>query len=93
MYEIKTTARFRKDLKAIAKDKNKNMQILKTVVDTLAAGQPLPAKYRDHALSGSLSRCRECHLQPDWLLLYEIRANIMVLALVRTGSHAKLELA
>ena len=93
MYEIKTTARFRRDLKAICKDKGKNLRILQEAVDTLAAGKPLPAKYRDHALTGSFSRYRECHLQPDWLLMYEICNDIMVLVLVRTGSHAKLGLA
>ena len=58
------------------------------VVDTLRHGQTLPEKYHDHALKGKLKDFRECHIQPDWLLVYLIEDDIFTLTLVDTGSHA-----
>jgi mRNA interferase YafQ len=63
---------------------------LETVVGLLAAGETLPPKYRDHALTGDMAGTRDCHITPDWLLLYRIEEGVLVLALTRTGTHADL---
>ena len=60
------------------------------VIDLLAHGQPLPAKYKDHALTGNYKGCRECHIQPDWLLIYEVEQEALFLYLIRTGTHSDL---
>ena len=57
---------------------------------TASAGEALEAKYRDHSLSGNYKGCRECHIEPDWLLIYEIDDGILVLMLYRVGSHSEL---
>ena len=88
-YEIKASATFRRELKKIRKQ-NKDMSTMQYVVDTLASGEPLPAKYRDHELKGNYKGCRECHVQPDWLLIYQIDENVLRLYLLRTGSHSEL---
>ena len=66
------------------------LDLLDEVVAMLASGQRLPEKYRDHVLKGNLSSFRECHIQPDWLLIYMIEDDILTLTLVDTGSHADL---
>ena len=63
---------------------------METVIDMLANEQPLPEKYKDHALTGDWKGFRECHIQPDWLLIYEINNNELILYLTRTGSHSDL---
>ena len=63
---------------------------LKAVIHLLKCGESLPAQYRDHALKGDFVGARECHIQPDWLLIYEVDDGELVLTLVRTGSHAQL---
>lgn len=63
---------------------------LETVIRLLADGSPLPEKYRDHALSGRWSGHRECHVRPDWLLIYRIEDKVLVLTLSRTSSHSEL---
>lgn len=88
-YEIKFTTQFKKDLK-LAKKQNKNIDLLFEVVKTLAEGGTLDAKYRDHELSGNYKGTRECHIDPDWLLIYEIRDEVLVLVLYRLGSHSGL---
>ena len=88
-YEVKFTAQFKKDLK-LAKRQNKNLDKLFEVVNLLANGNVLDAKYRDHDLSGNYKGTRECHIEPDWLLVYEIRENVLVLMLYRLGSHSEL---
>ena len=60
------------------------------VIEKLANGEPLDAKYRDHDLTGNYKGCRECHVEPDWLLIYEIINDIVVLLLYRVGSHSEL---
>jgi len=60
------------------------------VVEILLAGKQLPEKYQEHSLSGNWIEHRECHIQQDWLLLYHIKDNMLVLTLTRTGSHADL---
>ena len=64
--------------------------MLGVVVDMLAAGNELPEKYRDHSLSGNFAGCRECHITPDWLLIYEIANEELILYLTRTGTHSDL---
>lgn len=62
----------------------------KTVLDYLVRQEPLPSKYRDHPLTGDYSGFRECHIRPDWLLIYKIEEEILTLTLTRTGSHSEL---
>ena len=66
------------------------MQLLKDVLDTLQNGEPLDVKYRDHQLSGKYSKFRECHIQPDWLLIYHVNGDALVLTASRTGTHSDL---
>ncbi len=88
-YTVKPTAQFRKDLKRMQKQ-HKNMDLINQILKMLANGEPLPPANRDHALAGNYSGCRECHIQPDWLLIYEISENTLYLYLTRTGSHSDL---
>ena len=88
-YTIKHTSQFKKDYK-LAKKRHLNVELLKDVVTKLADGEMLPEKYKDHSLSGKWSGHRECHLTPDWLLIYEIIDDIVVLLLYRVGSHSEL---
>lgn len=89
MLEINTTHQFMKDLKA-AKKRGLDIVKLNEVVRLLAMQEALPAKKKDHKLSGDYSGCRECHIQPDWLLIYKVNDAINILNLVRTGSHSDL---
>lgn len=89
MREILYEKRFKKDLKRIEK-RGLPLQELKVVIQMLANEQPLPAKYRDHGLAGQYTGLRECHIKPDWLLIYKISSNQLILTLTRTGSHADL---
>ena len=79
MYEIKTTTKFEKDLK-----------LLKEVIDILSKEEELSSKYKDHYLQGDYIGFKECHIKPDWLLVYKIDNNILVLTLSRTGTHSDL---
>ena len=88
-YEVKFTALFKRDYKRIKKRKF-NIAELQAVVTMLAEGKTLPETYRDHALIGSYRNARECHIRPDWLLIYSISNEILVLELMRTGSHSDL---
>ncbi len=88
-YEIVQTTKFKKDLK-LAKKRGYDLSILGFIVDTLAEGKPLPEKYKDHTLINNYAGCRECHITPDWLLIYEISNNELILYLTRTGSHSDL---
>lgn len=88
-YRIAQTSCFKKDLKAIRK-RGYDLSLMEEIVDTLAAGKPLPAKYRDHLLTGNFAGCRECHITPDWLLIYELAEDMLILYLTRTGSHSDL---
>jgi mRNA interferase YafQ len=89
IYEIKRTNEFKKNLKSLIKSKY-NISALDEVVDILASGKPLPAKNRDHNLSGNWIGHRECHVAPDWLLVYKIDNNQLILTLVRTGTHSNI---
>ncbi len=88
-YEVRFTTQFKKDLK-LAKRQNKSLDALFEVVNTLAEGGTLAAGYRDHGLTGAYSGTRECHVEPDWLLIYELRNDVLVLMLYRLGSHSDL---
>ena len=86
-YSIVLSNRFKKDLKRLKK-RQYNLTLLETAVDKLAAGEALELKYHDHNLSGGLSGFRECHIAPDWLLVYRIEENDLILLLMRTGTYA-----
>ena len=89
LYEVKRTSRFKKDYR-LAKKRGENMQLIQEIILKLADGEPLPEKNHDHALSGEWLGCRECHITPDWLLVYRKEDDILVLTLTRTGSHSDL---
>ena len=89
IYNIKPTTQFKKDLKTIQR-RGYNLGLLTEVIQMLAEGKPLPEKNRDHSLSGVFSGCRECHILPDWLLIYELSNNDLILYLTRTGTHSDL---
>lgn len=88
-YEIQRTSQFKKDYKAAVK-RNLDMEQLKKVVKILAEGETLPEEYDDHTLKGKYSGYRECHIQPDWLLVYKITEDLLILSLYRTGTHSDL---
>ena len=88
-YKIVPTGRFKQDLK-IARKRGYNLALLASVVDMLAQGHKLPDKYKDHSLIGSYNGCRECHITPDWLLIYELSDGELILYLTRTGTHSDL---
>jgi mRNA interferase YafQ len=88
-YEIEQTGAFKRQLKLAIKRKLDISQ-LNTIVDLLADGKPLPEKYQDHQLKGMWIEHRECHIEPDWLLIYKIHDDILVLTLTRTGTHSDL---
>ena len=88
-YEIKFTNQFKKDLKQAGKQK-KDLDKLFEVVSILANGGILDEKYHDHDLSGKYKGTRECHIESDWLLVYEIRNEVLILMLYRVGSHSEL---
>ena len=86
-YEIRNTTQFKKDYK-LAKRRGMNITLLKDIVTKLANGEPLDARHKDHPLSGDWIGHRECHIQPDWLLVYRIENDILVLTLSRTGTYS-----
>lgn len=88
-YTVKPTSLFKKDLKRIQKQ-HKDMELLDQILKLLADGKTLPEKNHDHALTGNYTGCRECHIQPDWLLIYEVADDTLFLYLTRTGSHSEL---
>ena len=89
MYIIKPTSRFAKDLKR-AKKRGYKIELITVVIKKLAAGDVLDEVYRDHPLKGDYEGCRECHITPDWLLIYEIANAELILYLTRTGTHSDL---
>ena len=88
-YEVKFTTQFKRDLK-LAKKQRKNLDELFDVIELLANGKVLDDKYQDHGLSGNYKGTRECHINPDWLLVYEIKEDVLVLMLYRIGSHSEI---
>ena len=88
-YDVQFTNQFKKDLK-LAEKQNKNLNKLFEVIEILANGETLDARYKDHGLTGNYKGTREYHIEPDGLLIYEIRNNILVLMLYRLGTHSEL---
>lgn len=88
-YVVKPTTKFQRDLKRIQK-RGYDISLLTDIIKKLANGEQLPEKNRDHNLSGDYSECRECHITPDWLLVYEIDNGNLILYLTRTGTHSDL---
>lgn len=87
--KVKYSNKFKKSLRLSAK-RGLDISLLENVVVKLKNQLPLDAKYKDHALKGSLNGFRECHIQSDWLLIYLIEDDILTLTLVDTGTHADL---
>lgn len=88
-YIIKFTSAYKKSYK-LMKKRGLDISLLDDVVDTLRQGKIIEEKYHDHELKGKLKGFRECHVQPDWLLIYLIEDDILTLTLVDTGSHSDL---
>ena len=88
-YKIERTSRFKKDYKLIKK-RGYDIRLLQEIVSILVEGDTLPEKYLDHPLKGDYKGCRECHITPDWLLIYEVVENTLKLYLTRTGTHSDL---
>ena len=89
MLRIVSSNRFKKDLKT-AEKRGYDFSLLRQVVNTLASQEPLPPQNRDHALTGDYSGYRECHIAPDWLLIYQVDGDALELLLMRTGTHSDL---
>ncbi|HYQ87275.1 MAG TPA: type II toxin-antitoxin system YafQ family toxin [Bacteroidota bacterium] len=87
MLRLVRTNQFKRDYK-LARKRGYSLRKLAEVVTLIASGESLPPKHRDHGLLGEYSDCRECHIQPDWLLIYRTRRD--ELSLIRTGTHADL---
>ena len=88
-YTVKSTSQFRRDYK-LAMKQGRNIALLDNVIKLLAAGVQLPDEYHDHPLQGNWRGHRECHILPDWLLVYKVDDNVLVLTLTRTGTHSAL---
>lgn len=91
MLKVEFTGQFKRDYK-LALKRGCNPALLQEVVSMLLRGQGLPEKYRDHTLTNSrdYKNMRECHVEPDWLLIYSVQHDTLVLKLIRTGSHSDL---
>ena len=89
MLTIKYETTFKKDFKRIVR-RGYDIRLLEAVIEILASGQTLPERYKDHRLIGEFADCRECHITPDWLLVYKIDNNELILYLTRTGTHSDL---
>ena len=89
MLTIKYQTAFKKDYKRLVR-RGYDVRLLEKVIGLLADQKPLPEKNRDHQLSGDYAGCRECHITPDWLLIYEVDGDELILYLTRTGSHSDL---
>lgn len=88
-YELILTGKFKKGLK-LARKRGLDIKLLEEVVDKLQNDIPLEAKHKDHDLKGNWKGFRECHIQPDWLLIYLKENDVLTLTLVATGSHSDL---
>ena len=88
-YIVKTTTQFKNDFK-LAKKRGLKMELLREVITVLAMGETLPEKNKDHALTGNWIGHRECHILPNWLLVYRLEDEVVVLTLTRTGTHSDL---
>jgi mRNA interferase YafQ len=90
MLSIRTEGRFKKDVKKLSRSGSKNMSKLKEIIRKLEREEPLKREYSPHPLSGNWKDHMECHIEPDWLLIYRIDKKYNELILVRTGSHSEL---
>lgn len=88
-YIVKPTTQFKKDFK-LAMKRSMKIELLEEVIAMLAMGETLPDKHKDHALTGNWVGHRECHILPDWLLIYRTEDEVLVLTLARTGTHSDL---
>lgn len=88
-YTVKFTTQFKKDYK-LAMKRGMKISLLDAVISELANGNPLPEKNNDHALTGNWVGHRECHVLPNWLLIYRVEGDVLVLTLSRTGTHSDL---
>ena len=91
MLELASTAQYRRDFKRIVR-RGLNTALLKEVIQQLCEQKTLDPKHKDHPLKGSYAGLRECHIQPDWLLIYEIDGDSLILTTTRTGTHDDLGL-
>jgi len=89
MYAILRQTRFKKDVE-LSRKRGKNLQKLKDILNILISGKELDIKYKDHILLGNYENTRECHIEPDWLLIYRIDKDENILYLIRTGTHSDL---
>jgi mRNA interferase YafQ len=87
MKDLRTSSRFRRDLRRVTR-RRYALERLEAIIDLLREGSPLPGRYRDHPLKGEWEGLRECHVRPDWLLIYETTDDEVILQ--RTGTHADL---
>ena len=89
MRTFSRTSQFKKDVK-LADKRGKDLEKLKAVLDLLIAGNELPVQYKDHPLRGNFAGSRDCHIEPDWLLIYTLTENDSHVRLERTGTHSDL---
>ena len=89
MYNFRFTNKIQRNIK-LMKKRGKDLDKLTVVLKLLQNGEELPSKYKDHALTGNYIGCRECHIEPDWLLVYEIINEELIILLLTTGSHSDL---
>ena len=89
MYKIQFTSKMKKDVKRMKK-RGRDISKLKSVLSILASGAHLPERFHDHQLSGNMSDFRECHIEPDWLLVYRLEDDELILIATETGTHADL---
>jgi mRNA interferase YafQ len=88
-YNVKYSSRIKKQIKQLNK-RNYDLSLFHEVVDTLARGEVLDQKHRDHALKGKWNGYRDCHIKPDWMLIYRIEDDSLILLLIETGTHSDL---
>lgn len=88
-YDIFYTSKFKKDIKLLER-RGYDLSKIKSIIEKLANGIVLPERYQDHALKGESDNRRECHILPDWLLIYRINKVDSKLVLIRSGSHSDL---
>ena len=89
MFDLSISTQFKRDLR-LARKRGLDENLLDDIIKLLIEGKPLPKKNKDHTLAGYYKGCRECHITPDWLLIYSIDNGVNLLTLVRTGSHSDL---
>jgi mRNA interferase YafQ len=89
MYSLEFTKQYLRDLK-LSRKRNLDEEKLNQVIKILISGEKLPDQYRDHSLTGKFKGLNECHISPDWLLIYSKNKTIKLITLIRTGTHSDL---